>query len=347
MSEWRLRAKPLYSVRRDPVFVIGYPRSGTTMLRLIINRHPDVCIPKEADTFEQLPNLLGSKVYDRSDLEELMSIARRSPLHDSIDFDFLEQLLDRNLPMQAPAIIACLYQACAEPPKQGSRWGDKKPQKVWQFIYKLKDWYPEAQFVHIVRDPRDVIASLDKYIHRGVVFFSIQRSFLWKVIPSHVLIAWQWQYAFDHVAKQGRKLASAPGGSRYIRVQYERLVDEPARSVGALCEFLELDDRYVEDMLRFQEDAKNPKIGQPGEIFMGETKKAINKDQIGKFESRLGRREIADIEFISRRARREMGYGDVAPAPSFARRIALASLCMSLSLFWKAKRISQRMRGHL
>ena len=328
-----LIARETTDVRLDPIFLIGYSRSGTTMLRLMLNKHPDLFIPKELDFFQKIPRQYRNRIHQTKDAESI--VQRILPYYDSVlDKKYLKELLQKKLPGDNKLLLACIYKACAiSIEKENARWGDKKPQH-WQFVYKLQKWYPKAQFVEIVRDPRDVITSMEKSLPENVP--------LRKIFPAHIILAWQWRYVYQTMTVQGKIL----GKERYFRLKYEDLVSKPRKNLEKICNFLQEKTNCVPEMLDFYQDARNPDLSDKGEQFRG-TKNKVNVQSIGKFKSFLNEQQIQDIEFICSDIMDEMNNTKVSTLPTVTRRIYLNNVCNILTIIWKIVRINRLIQGSL
>lgn len=191
------------AIRRVPVFVIGYKRSGTTMLRLMLNRHPSLCIPTEWGCFQDIPKRYRNKVHQPQDIDEILTSLPK--YYEKIyDKNYLKVLLNQYLPGGNDVLISCLYHSCIRTMgknEKNCRWGDKKPQH-WQFVDALYKWYPEAQFIYLVRDPRDIIASIIDYTNKGINLTRFDFIYNLPLLPTHVILAWHIQYTYTHMKKQ-------------------------------------------------------------------------------------------------------------------------------------------------
>ncbi|MDJ0795262.1 MAG: sulfotransferase [Calothrix sp. MO_167.B12] len=321
------------NVRLDPVFVIGYSRSGTTMLRLMLNRHPDLFIPKESEYFQKVPRQYRDRIHQVKDIDRILKTLPN--YYDSIlNEEQFRELLKQNLPGDNRILLACLYQACAASMgKNDVRWGEKKPQN-WQFVYRLQSWYPQAQFVNIIRDPRDVITSMERSLSEIVPLRTI--------FPAHIILAWQWQFVFKTMIQQEKIL----GNQRYLKLRYEDLVSEPITHLTTICEFLSLSINFVNDMLNFNEDARDPKIGDGGQHMLG-TKKKLNVQSIGNFNKFLSEQQIREIEFICGDIMEEMGYVRLYNSPTFADRTRIITICNILTSMWRCVRGTRLIMGSL
>ncbi|VEP15497.1 Sulfotransferase domain superfamily [Hyella patelloides LEGE 07179] len=320
-------------VRLDPVFIIGYSRSGTTMLRLMLNKHPELFIPKESEYFQQIPKQYRNRIHQIKDIDYILQTI--PDYYSSIlNKEHFEKLLRENLPGDNRVLLACLYKACAiSTGKENARWGDKKPQH-WQFVYHLQKWYPKAQFVNIVRDPRDVITSMEKSLPENIP--------LRQFFPAHIIVAWQWQYVYKTMTVQEKIL----GNERYLKLRYQDLVSNPKENLEQICDFLHEKTDYISEMLNFYQEARDPKLSDKGEQFRG-TKNQVNTQSIGNFRDFLNQQQIEDIEYICGETMAEMGHSKVSTSPAIGRRIYLNSVCYTLTNLWKAVRVNRLLKGSL
>src|SRR5690349_5987674 len=143
-----------------PVFLVGASRSGTTLLRLMLNEHPDVAIPSEShflgpllQEFEPGATLEGASLEHA--IETVTGFAQWRD-----DFRQTETEL-RNAVGDGPVPLADFIDRIfrLEVGADVARWGDKTPPYL-RWVDKLLACFPNAQAIAIVRDPRDVYTSL-------------------------------------------------------------------------------------------------------------------------------------------------------------------------------------------
>src|SRR3954449_13086883 len=148
-----------------PIFILGCPRSGGTLLRHMLRAHPRIAIPPET-------RLLLDAYEHRGAYGDLRRPANRQALAEGIVAGAGTRFPALGL---APRSVA--DEIIAGPPTLGSaleitlrayarrqgkpRWGDKRPGYV-QHIDALLRMFPDAQIVHLVRDGRDCVASLKR-----------------------------------------------------------------------------------------------------------------------------------------------------------------------------------------
>jgi hypothetical protein len=147
-------------------FIVGAQRSGTTLLRLMLNRHSAVAIPEEAGflmPYLARRRLLAPDLLSASQKTTFVRYLQRNSQF--VKWKLAEKYVERlmGLEIDLRQAIGYLYTSFAD--QNGKRiCGDKSP----SFIRKLNllsEGYPQARFVHIVRDGRDTYLSLKKRNH--------------------------------------------------------------------------------------------------------------------------------------------------------------------------------------
>lgn len=217
---------PLNSVVA-PFFIIGSPRSGTTLLRAIIQGHSEIFIPPENGT-------LGSMVRE-------FSLLRRKSWEQVVDtlldefacgYEFshwqlqLDELRERAMKLEPDrrslaGLIEIIYQVYGEKYAAGKpRWGDKSTPGSFHYLYRLSRVFPEARYLHIVRDGRACVAS------------SLKAGFFDR---DHLHAALAWQFNVRSANRLGGQLDDP---SRFLEIRYEDLIAQPGPTVAAICEFL-------------------------------------------------------------------------------------------------------------
>ena len=202
-----------------PVFVVGVPRSGTTLLRQMLRGSRTLAIPRESHF---VPRALEAPTPTAA-LDVVLSSPKLTTWE--IDPDAVRR---RAASAADPAaVVRAAFETYAE--AQGRRrWGDKTPGYV-AHIDLLARAFPDALFVHIVRDGREVADSL--------------REQQWG--PPDLLIA---GYAWRTWVSAGRDAGERLGPSRYHELAYEELAAAPAEALTRVCEFLDeevvLDDMF-------------------------------------------------------------------------------------------------------
>jgi Sulfotransferase family len=210
-------------------FIVGVARSGTTLLRLMLDAHPDLAIPPETHFIPKLIKACeqGGDPHDR--VFELLTTHRRWPDY-GLDAGELRARLDRIDPLTASDALRAFYGLYAD--GQGKpRWGDKSPSYVRR-MRRVASALPEAHFIHLVRDGRDVALS------QVEVDFG----------PDDVgEAARDWVEGIGKARRQARRVR------HYLELRYEDLVADPEPALRRVCGFIDL--RWDAAMLDYHEGA--------------------------------------------------------------------------------------------
>ena len=205
-----------------PVLVLGVRRSGTTLLRVILDRHSQLAIPDESYFIPQLADRHRGPI----DVNAFVDDLRRLPTLREWDVD-VEAVRARLRPGQSPGdAIGAVYEAYAEGQSK-ERWGDKTPMYM-QRLPMLERLFPTALYVHLIRDGRDCALSFAQ-MPEGIVTRS------WAHPQDAAGFACQWR-AEIVAARELRKHV----GPRMLEVRYEQLVAEPEHVLLQICDHVGL-----------------------------------------------------------------------------------------------------------
>ncbi|MFB9832139.1 sulfotransferase family protein [Actinoallomurus acaciae] len=225
-----------------PIFILGCPRSGGTLLRRMLCAHPRIAIPPET-------RLLLDAYEHRSAYGDLRRLPNRQALAEWIvagagtRFDGLgldprtvaEEIV--NGPPTLGSALEIAWRAYAR--RLGKpRWGDKRPGYV-QHIDALLRLFPEAQIVHVIRDGRECVAEL-------------KSTSWWRMGIYHAIAT--WTQAID----AGRAAAKHLPASTYTEIQYEHLITDQETELRRLCKFLT--EEYTPEMTSEQPKNKKPHL---------------------------------------------------------------------------------------
>ena len=210
------------SVQRSPLpVVVGCPRSGTSLLAVMLDSHPDVAVPPETSFIGAVATLQGSNEVVRQSFFDIVT-ADRIAISNWSDFGLDKDQFWRRLeaiePFTVSAGLRAFYAMYAEGERK-PRYGDKTPGYVFM-MPQIAALLPEAHFIHLIRDPGDTALSWRK------TWFA----------PSQDLrvLGEEWR---KHV-EAGRRAAKLV--RRYVEVRFEELVLHPERELKRLCGYLSL-----------------------------------------------------------------------------------------------------------
>jgi hypothetical protein len=201
---WRMRA---YRSTEAHVVLGGSPRSGTTLLRRLLDRHASLCCGPEMSLF--LPT--------RFRLEPLAALS-------GIDPDELRKMLAGS---RSQGELIDAFSARYRTLQGKSRWAEKTPHNVRHFAW-IAERFPEARLIHVIRDGRDVVCSAREHGERRW----IDGTWVWSLQPRPT----DW-YAHAWVAdtQHGMRFRGHPG---YLEVRYEDLATDPETTLRGICAFL-------------------------------------------------------------------------------------------------------------
>ena len=259
----------------NPIFIGGVPRSGTTLLRVILDTHPRIFCGTELRAVNALVSLWSSAhVHSGRLLEE--AYAMRS---DSVCAIFSELIL---------SFLRPAWDASGKP-----RVAEKTPSNVLVFP-ALRRLFPQSPLVHVLRDVRDVIASrLERDRERAGASFD--------AVATATLRAREWA---DTMAIRRRMLSDPHLASAYYEVRYEDLVRHPEHALAPLFEFI--GERFDPAVLEFHRVSRN--VAGTEEWSAQAVQRSIFTSSVGRWREVLGEAELAAIAREARDASREAGY---------------------------------------
>jgi hypothetical protein len=279
-----------------PFFIVGSARSGTTLLRLMLNAHPDVAVPPESRFITELWRG-ESEVGVKSFLNALSGHDRFTAWE--LPIEAVRQEIGGRERMPYADTIDGAYRAYARA-RGKKRWGDKTPRYV-ESIPFLAKLFPDARFVHLVRDGRNVALS-----YADVPFG-----------PKTVAKAAElWARRVSAGISAGRSLE--PG--RYIEMRYEDLVEDIEGRTKELTEFLDLP--FDEGMLDYTERSRSDVLPRAAKYNPHVTEKPIARTR--SWETDMPDRHVAVFEALAGPVLTELGYGLRHPAPTVTARLAAA-----------------------
>jgi hypothetical protein len=279
-------------------FIVGSARSGTTMVRLMMNAHPEVAVPPESRFIVELWR--GS--HHVGVAEFLSELARHRQFRAwELPIETVAEELSRAPTAPFPDAIDAAFRAYARV-RHKTRWGDKTPRYI-EHIPFLAEHFPAARFIHIVRDGRNVALS-----YAGVPFG-----------PKTVVGAAElWSRRVRAGMQHGRAL----GPGRYLELRYEDLATRGGLEPDArrLCDFLGLEfaaeildwgARSADEALAKAKDL-NPLVARGP---AGETR---------AWQRQMPARHVEIFESVAGDALAELGYERRFPRPGPRARVLAA-----------------------
>jgi hypothetical protein len=297
-----------------PLFVVGCHRSGTTLVRRILSTHPEIWLAKETQYLAFLPFVEGDwhRPLGADEVRRHLDFVR--PFLRGTGWT-TEPDPDAFLASGAPATRAGIYRWVCELERPASRtlryWGDNTPRYV-SLVPELDRGWPDARYLHVVRDPRDVVRSALEVWFGGNTALTAAAEWIERVGAG---------LAAEHLV-----------GDRLLLVRFEDLLRETRPTLERIARFLEVEDAFRPDDLGHDARAVAAqrhlaKIGGP-----------IDPSVIGRHREALAPDQIAEVEQLCQPFLRALGYPletwqpSWNPTPRFARyaRHYLRSLAINL-----------------
>jgi hypothetical protein len=279
-------------------FIVGVGRSGTTLLRLMLDAHPRLAIPPETHF---LPELIA-RARLRVPAEELVDeiVAARNWDDFGLDAGTLHGRVAALGDARAATVLRAFYSLYAE--RQGKElWGDKTPIYVKR-MRMIAEVLPEARFVHLIRDGRDVALSRRR---RGMG--------AGKPIAD---VAERWRRRITLARRQARRLRG-----RYLELRYEDLVADPEPQLRAVCELCELeldpamlahDERAAERLAELgdlrREGARRGRSGEERLAAHALATQPPTGERIGAWRTEMSAADRAEFESVAGDLLADLGY---------------------------------------
>jgi sulfotransferase family protein len=275
------------------VFIVGCPRSGTTLLQRVVNAHPKIAVMPEAHWIYQLLKYTTERTPERTLKNEILPALMEHPKFARLGIS-REQLLALMGEEQHPAYSTFVQRIFDLYGKMQDKElvGNKTPGLVRR-LELVQELWPQARIVHLIRDGRDVFLSIrNRPLHNqspGARITSTED-------PVSTAALW-WELN----VQMGRAAGQSLGPKLYREVRYESLVSRPAEVCAELCGFLEMPSSDA--MLKFYETGKTRKASRPITPGLRDWGSQMSPEEVEVFESAAGR-TLA-----------ELGYARAFPHP--------------------------------
>lgn len=266
----------------QPFFILGNPRSGTSLLRLMLNSHPETVVPPECGFLLWL----SEKYIHQAEYTELTYFSFIEDLFKTKKFETWgiqkEKLLKKiksDKPKNYSSMASIVYNHYAlEKGKTPRLHGDKNNYYINE-IEKIEKIFPSSKLIYIVRDGRDVAAS----------YFKIDRSKISSkykpALPQSIeKIASDW-------SKSTFKAKSMQIQPNTCVILYENLVREPVRTLSTVCSHLNI--AYSDNMLQFYKNNDEPTDFLQ---WKAKTKHPVDTSSLGNYRKELTQEQILSFE---------------------------------------------------
>jgi len=291
-----------------PIFGFGYMRSGTTLLFNILKNHPDIYTgaqePKIIDNLitikKTYPDLQNTQIL-QDYIAYVANVARFGGPLDKLNKPLIENdafstsdlmLLTATITSQEYLpVLTFVYDHLAK--KANKNLWYFKSQVV--FFDDINQWAPEAKFLEIVRDPRDVLASKkkdkasvwsSKYKQEMKAFKNLEKTY----DPIWDSLSWKSEIVAGLKSKQRYP-------DQFLSIKYEDLVSDPKFWINKCCSFLDIE--FFESQLN---------VPKRNTSIWNDRPKGIGTESIGKWKRILEPEEVAIIQKITEQEIKILNY---------------------------------------
>ncbi|HSN70314.1 MAG TPA: sulfotransferase, partial [Steroidobacteraceae bacterium] len=275
-----------------PVFIVGSPRSGTTLLQSLLSASGTIAVAPEHDFLLRfLPRFAGRDFAVSGAIDEFVEAFFALPATRfwKIDPTALGTALTEARPSGYADVVRLTYERFAAQ-RAAPRWGAKVPFFALH-LGVLKSMFPDVRVVHIVRDGRDVLASMRERARHGARHFPVDARFG----------ALRWKQL---VAAGSRGSRLLPAG-HYLELRYEDLIADSTQVVGRLEDFLGCSIRAAAE--HHYARALDGAVVHSEEIDRY-LRPGITAASVARWQTDLTKRDVQWFEAIAGGLLREKGY---------------------------------------
>lgn len=273
-----------------PVFMIGTQRSGSNLLRLMLNQLKELASPHPPHILERMVPLVSSygdlndDANFRTLVDDVCRLVELNPVEWSgVEFD-RDKVFKAAKERSLMSVYGVVYDMYAEA-HNAKTWCCKSMANI-NYTDDIEAYFDHPKYVYLYRDGRDVALSFQKAV----------------VGEKHIYnIAKDWtdtqQKALDLKKKIGDKY--------FYSINYEQLTQDPEKAAHSLCEFLGAD--YVPEMLDFHKSNEAKNAASSSELW-GNVTSPIIKNNSKKYKSEMSEADIRIFESVAGSVLDELGY---------------------------------------
>lgn len=269
--------------------IIGTQRSGSNLLRVMLNQSPDIAAPHPPHilkTFVPLLDRYGAEDYPLL-VQDVVDFVQANPVPwEGIDLS-AEALLQRSTRPDVYELFRLVYEAAAH--RKGAAYWCCKSMANVHYAAALEAHGVRPKYLFLYRDGRDLAVSFKKAVVGEKHVYHIARQ--WKRDQESCL-AWQ---------------AALPA-SRFMAVRYEALIAHSEAMLKSICQYLGI--AYTPQMLQFYDSAASRSTAQAGEMWRNLTQ-PVMAHNTRKFLKELSEEEIALFETVAGDTLLKLGYDNV------------------------------------
>ena len=278
--------------KKAPIFLLGVERSGTNLLRLILNEHSNIYAPSSPHI---IPRMYNSEIFYGSlknnnnfeifvgDIIDLV----KSNLGDWPDFNLTVNDAVKNINVDDRSLLSVFkYIYDTETLNNGKTRWFCKGRKLYEYAYDLKEFFPDSIFIHMVRDPRDVCLS-----------FMLKKS---RHSLHSASLSWK-----NEQERSIKLYNNSKFKNNIYFMKYENLLENPSKEIKKLCDFI--GESFEDQMLNFHKSSTSKMFSKKSQVWMNLSKPILSKNY-NKYKSGLKPKQIQIIESMNHRIMRYFDY---------------------------------------
>lgn len=259
-----------------PFFIIGNPRSGTTLLRLMLNNHPNIVVPPECGFSMWYYDKYRHGDFSQPETRKLfLEDLYRAKKIETWDLNrmLLEEVITDYSPKTYSEITKCVYISFAKQHGKNPLLIGDKNNFYLDYFSEIKELYTDAKFICIIRDGRDVACS-----YRALNEKAIDSIYAPKLSSDIQVIAEEWK-------NNNLKIIHYSDEATFI-VKYEDLISNPRLALQKICHFL--GEKYDSAMLNYYQKNLLGKQ-EPPEFLQWKEKtcQSVDPKNFGKYKTIL------------------------------------------------------------
>lgn len=272
-------------------FIIGNPRSGTTLLRLMLNRHSKMSVPPEAGFLVWLYDEYKDFNYNEKNVDHFLELLSKTTKieHWNLDFNVLRNFIISKKPNNFSKLMDCvyIYYSKYNLSKDVDIYGDKNNFYLNK-IDLLSEVYHNAKFIHIIRDGRSVAVSYKDLNKKNMA--SVYAPNLPEEIEK---IAKEWTGNINMINTSFKKLDT----DQHYTLRFEDLISEPEKILKEICIFLDIG--YDKEMLNYFHTTQNDGL-EPEDFLQWKSKNKmpLQEEEIYKYK-KLSQNELDLFEYLA------------------------------------------------
>ena len=273
-----------------PIFMIGTQRSGSNLLRLMLNQLPEIAAPHPPHILQRIMPLAsgyGDLAVDENFAQLVDDVCRLVELNpvpwEGVMLD--RAAVARRCRERNPvAVHGAVYDICAEV-KGAKTWCCKSLANI-NYVPEIEAYFKKPKYIYLYRDGRDVAVSFHKAVVGEKHYYHIAR---------------EWAAAQDLALRIQRDVEPI----RFMTVSYEELTGDPLRTARDICDFLGVP--FHESMLDFHRTDEARRAASSSDLWVNVTN-PVMKNNSRKFLREASEHDIRIFESVAGRVLDALGY---------------------------------------